>query len=145
MQTTLQTPYQAQPPAKQLVFGKGEFHIWYPSPKVLLLEAHGHGEAGLAKLVCTEMDEVAASAGQPIQVFTDDRQLTSYEPAYRAAFEQWLAGCWRSISAIHLLVESEVVEMGMAVVSMKLGETATYEMYKKFSDWNHQLINALRQ
>lgn len=141
----MQTTYQSHPPAKKLIFGKGEFHIWYPSPTVLLLAAHGHGEAGLAKLVCAEMDEVAKSAGQSIQVFTDDRKLTSYEPAYRAAFEEWLAGCWRSISSIRLLIDSDVVEMGMAVVSMNLGETATYEMYKNFSDWNQHFQEALRK
>lgn len=141
----MQTTFQAQPPAKKITYGKGEFHVWYPSPKVLLLAAHGHGEAPLARLVCQEMDDYAKAAGQPIQVFTDDRRLTSYEPAYRAAFEEWLANCWRAISAIHLLIESDVVEMGMAVVSMKLGETATYEMYKNFSDWNQRFIEALRQ
>ena len=136
---------QLIPPSKKLVHGRGEFHVHHPGKGVLLLTAHGYGEEPLARLVCREMEEAALAAGGPIEVFTDDRQLTGYEPAYRAAFEQWLGGCWRSITAIHLLVESKSVQLDMAVMSLKLGESASYHMYQNFADWNQRYQQALQR
>lgn len=135
---------QLTPPAKKLVHGSGEFHVHHPSSKVLLLTARGHGEVALAEAVCREMDAAALAAGGPIEVFTDDRQLTGYEPAYRAAFEKWLGSCGRSITAIHLLVESQAVQLDMEVMSLKLGDNVSYNMYKNFADWNRKYQEALR-
>jgi hypothetical protein len=134
----------ATPPDKVLTFGKGHFHVWYPSPKVLRLAAFGHGEAGLAELVCQEMHEAGTRAGEPVAVFTDDRQLRSYDPAYRQTFERWLISCWDRVSSIHLLVDSTLVEMGMAVVSMKIGERGIYEMYRDLPDWYAKYQAALK-
>lgn len=134
----------ASPPDKVITFGKGHFHVWYSSPKVLRLAAFGYGEAGLAQLICAEMDEVGRKAGQPVAVFTDDRQLTGYEPAYRQTFETWLMTCWDRVASIHLLVDSAVVEMGMAVVSMKIGDRGIYEMYRDLPDWFAKYQEALK-
>ncbi len=132
------------PPDKKLTLGKGVFHVWYPSPHVLRLAAHGHGEAGLAQLVCKEMEAAGRRAGHPIAVFTDDRPLTGYEPAYRAAFEAWLPNCWDWVASIHLLIDSALVELGMSVVSMKIGERGIYEMYRELPDWYARYQEALR-
>jgi len=133
------------PPEKELSYGKGKFHLWYPSPYVMRLAAFGYGEAPLVALVTKEMDEAGRKAGRPIAVFTDDRGLTGYEPAYRQAFEGWLYGCWDRISSIHLLVDSAVVEMGMAVVSMKIGDRGIYEMYRDYPDWLSRYQAALAE
>ncbi|MEO5731898.1 MAG: hypothetical protein ABI134_20870 [Byssovorax sp.] len=140
----METPLLSIAPDKTLTFGKGFFHVWYPSPRVLRLAAHGHGEAGLAQLVCKEMEDAGRRAGQPIAVFTDDRPLTGYEPAYRVAFETWLPTCWDWVASIHLLVDSSLVELGMSVVSMKIGERGIYEMYRDFPDWYDRYQEALR-
>ena len=134
---------QLTPPDKKLTYGGGEFHVYHPSPRVLLLTANGYGEAGLAQAVCAEMDATARAAGAPIEVFTDDRKLTGCDPAYRAAFEQWLGGCWRSVSAVHLLVEASAVQLDVEVMSLKLGEGASYHMYKHFADWSKKYKEAL--
>ncbi len=132
-------------PAKQISFGKGSFSVWYPSQYVLRLSAHGFGEAGLAQLVCQEMDEAGRRAGRPIMVFTDDRKLTGYEPSYRKTFEDWLYGCWARVASIHLLVDSSIVEMGVAVVSMKIGDRGIYEMYRDFGDWKARFDQAVKE
>lgn len=134
---------QLAPPDKKLTYGGGEFHVCYPRPRVLLLTAHGYGEAGLAQAVCAEMDAAARAACAPVEVFTDDRKLTGCEPAYRAAFEQWLGDCWRSVSAVHLLIESSAVQLDVEVMSLKLDEGASYHMYKNFADWNKKYKEAL--
>lgn len=133
------------PPDKKLTYGKGHFLVSYPSPYVLSLAAFGYGEAGLAQLVCKEMEDAGRRAGRPIVVYTDDRGLTGYEPAYRAAFESWLPNCWDFVSSIHLLVDSALVELGMSVVSMKIGERGTYEMFRDFHEWQACYEEALRQ
>ncbi len=134
---------QPAPADKKLTYGRGEFDVCYPSRRVLRLTAHGYGEAGLAHAVCAEMDAAAQLVGAPIEVFTDDRQLTGCDPAYRAAFEQWLGGGWHSVSAVHLLVESSAVQLDVEVMSMKLGEGASYHMYKNFADWDKKYKEAL--
>lgn len=133
------------PPDKKLTYGKGHFIVSYPSPYVLHLAAFGYGEAGLAHLVCKEMEEAGRRAGRPIVVYTDDRGLTGYEPAYRAAFESWLPNCWDFVASIHLLVDSALVELGMSVVSMKIGERGTYEMFRDFHEWHARYKEALLQ
>jgi hypothetical protein len=77
-------------------------------------------------------------------VFTDDRKLSGYDPAYRQTFEAWLMNCWDRVSSIHLLVDSSIVEMGMAVVSMKIGDRGIYEMYRDFPDWFARYQEALK-
>jgi hypothetical protein len=133
------------PPEKELSYGKAKFHLWYPTPYVMRLAAFGYGEAPLVALVTKEMDEAGRKAGRPIAVFTDDRGLTGYEPAYRQAFEAWVYGCWDRVASIHLLVDSAVVEMGMAVVSMKIGDRGIYEMYRDFPDWYARYQKALAE
>ncbi len=141
----MENPLASIPPERQLSYGKGTFHIWQPSPFVMRLAAFGYGEAPLVALITKEMDEAGLRAGRPIVIFTDDRGLKGYEPAYRQAFEQWVYGCWDRIASIHLLVDSAVVEMGMAVVSMKIGDRGIYEMYRDFDDWYARYQAALKE
>lgn len=141
----MENPLRHISPDKKLTYGKGYFHVYYPSPYVLRLTAFGYGEAGLAQLVCKEMEEAGRRAGRPIAVFTDDRGLTGYEPAYRAAFESWLPNCWDFVASVHLLVDSALVELGMSVVSMKIGERGIYEMFRDFDDWHARYKEALQQ
>lgn len=141
----MENPLRQIPPDKKLTYGKGYFLVYYPSPYVIRLAAFGHGEAGLAQLVCKEMEEFGRRAGRPIVVYTDDRGLTGYEPAYRAAFESWLPNCWDNIASIHLLVDSALVELGMSVVSMKIGDRGTYEMFRDFDEWYARYQEAVQQ
>jgi hypothetical protein len=108
------------------------------------MSAHGYGESGLSQLVCQEMDDAGRRAGRPIMVFTDDRKLGGYEPAYRKNFEDWLHGCWDRVASVHLLVDSAIVEMGVAVVSMKIGDRGIYEMYRDFPEWYARYEQALK-
>lgn len=141
----MENPQRLVPPDKKITYGKGHFLVHYPSPYVMRLTAFGYGEAGLAQQVCKEMEEAGRRAGRPIVVYTDDRGLAGYEPAYRAAFESWLPNCWDFVASIHLLVDSALVELGMSVVSMKIGERGIYEMFRDVNEWEARYKEALQQ
>lgn len=58
----------------------------------------------------------------PISMFADWSELRSYASAFRRDWTEWLLGHRREVRELHALVTTRVVEMGLNLVRMAVGE-----------------------
>ncbi len=105
----------------QLASSKGDIHLSWPRPEVLLVRLTGHFDMKLGKFM---LDAATRGLEQQKQkrmlVFCDWSDATGYDSDVRVSFTNWVASN-QERAKFHLLVTSKIVAMGVSVANLALG------------------------
>lgn len=106
-------------PSHQLASSKGDIHLSWPRPEVLLVRLTGHFDMKLGKFM---LDAATRCLDQQkrVQVFCDWSDATGYDSDVRVSFTNWVASN-QGRTKFHMLVTSKIVAMGVSVANLALG------------------------
>jgi hypothetical protein len=96
-----------------------ELQFRAPAPGVLWVRASGHASADFVTSVVT-LRNAAVKAWGRVTLFDDLDGLTGYDPGVRAGLTEWVNQNKGAVTAVHILVRSRVVAMGVGVANMVL-------------------------
>jgi hypothetical protein len=101
----------------------GEMRLWVPAPHIVFCTMIGHGQASV-------MDAFAAAAPPAPESRTqyllyDLWELENYESALRQRMTRWVLDRRPRVVALHCLLRSRIVAMGVAVANLALGGIIT--------------------
>lgn len=113
------------PRAGEHVFetANGDLRLWVAAPDVLYITMRGYGDA-------TPMEAFRRAApsprpGQKQYLFFDLGELDGYEPNLRKEMTKWVLERRSQVRALHALVKSRIVAMGVSVANLALGGIIT--------------------
>ncbi|MCC6874071.1 MAG: hypothetical protein IT378_07160 [Sandaracinaceae bacterium] len=111
------------PPAGAYTFRapRGELWIWQPAPRVVVQKCVGHAPEAIARAMTQRLTSIIANAS-PIVIFDDWQGVTGYDSDGRLALTEWTRRQLSHIEAIHILVGSKLVAMGISVSNLVLGQ-----------------------
>lgn len=99
---------------------RGSVQIWEPSSRLLVMRFLGHAERDLAPLFVERMERF--TAGKPgFSLFIDLGELEGYDSEIRVRATAATEGFLDRANAIHFLVRSKIVAMGISVANLALG------------------------
>lgn len=110
---------------KRFATDKGTIEIYFLSPDVVLQRATGHAELAHAQAIAATL-QAAIDAGQRIAIFDDFSGLEGYTSEARIELTTWTRAALPKIAAIHILVKSKIVSMGVAVANVALRNVNSY-------------------
>lgn len=110
---------------KRLATDKGTIEIYFLSPEVVLQTATGSAELAHAQAIASTL-QAAIDAGKRIVIFDDFSGLEGYTSQARIELTAWTRKNLSKIGGIHILVQSKLVAMGVAVANIALGNVSSY-------------------
>lgn len=99
--------------------GKGEMTISLPKPDIVVCKGVGHLDKIMGRKFLDVVEKVSATNRQ-FNAFCDWAEMNGYDSEVRNMFTQWVAGN-RTRVAVHILVGSKLVSMGVSVANLALG------------------------
>jgi hypothetical protein len=100
--------------------GSNEVRLWVHQRSVVLYRCKGRGLAGFAPLITASLDRLIERGIRP-RVFDDSEEMTGFDPDYRVHLRDWVMSRRESLAALHIVVRSSVVAMGVATANRSLG------------------------
>ncbi|MBK7862725.1 MAG: hypothetical protein IPJ65_29770 [Archangiaceae bacterium] len=110
----------ARPGSHRLRSREGYVDVWKAGPQVAYLGFFGTAELMVTDPLFKEL-EAYLRQDRSLVLFTDLSSVTDYETAFRERFTSWFRDHKSSISAVHALVGSGLVYMGIGVANIVLG------------------------
>src|SRR5262245_5657997 len=74
---------------------------------ILEMKSWGYGETSIAKAILAEVDQLLAGQ-RDLVCFNDLEHLEAYDPAFRAAFDEWGSRSKDQVGVVHILVRSKL-------------------------------------
>lgn len=90
-------------------------------PPVFLTVYSGHAQIEFIEPIQRVFSTFLANSSRKIFVFVDAVELRSYDPEYRQQWVTWVDKHRAQIGALHVLVRSKLVEMGINLARVALG------------------------
>lgn len=91
------------------------------SPPVFLNVYSGHAQLEFIEPLQRVFSAALASGHPRLTVFIDATDLRSYDPEYRQQWVAWIDKHRGQVAALHVLVRSKIVEMGINLARVVLG------------------------
>jgi hypothetical protein len=98
---------------------RGRLTVASPAPGVLQTIATGHVDVAMADRIIAAGERVLAES-KPLFGFHDWEGLTGYETECRKRLTEWGMRIRADVGAVHVLVRSRLVAMGVSVASLAL-------------------------
>ena len=111
--------------------GSASYSMWVPAPGVVVQRLAGRAEVDVAKAATGELDAVLRECSE-ITLFDDFDELVSFTAATRAWVVSWTRANIDKHRAIHVLVSSKLVSMGVTVASVALRGVRSYSERARF-------------
>jgi hypothetical protein len=99
--------------------GRGCVALWVPSPALLVISLHGHGEGGFATPIIEAYETLGRA--ERVHVYADCEALGNYDSPLRTQLTARLLPDRARIGTISCLVKSRFVSMGVTVMNLALG------------------------
>jgi hypothetical protein len=128
---------QLRPGALRLRSAEGYVDVFHARHKVALLGFHGTAQVEITDSVFHELDAILTRDGQ-IDLFTDLSSVVDYDTAFRERFTWWFRKNRDSIKAVHALVTSSLVLMGIGIANLALG--GLIRPYRQPAEFEKQLM-----
>jgi len=97
----------------------GSLEMWYPAPNVVGDRIVGHLDLELARRFTERL--TVKMAGGRLHVYSDWERMEGYDSAVRMELTAWAIRRRTGFAAIHALVRSRLVAMGLSVANVALG------------------------
>lgn len=92
----------------------------------------GHGHAEFAAPLVRRWDALLKSDGK-VTIFGDFWEMTTYDSGFRVETSGWLVKHRNDLAAVHVVTQSKLVSMGIAVVNLALG--GIYTVHTSYADF----------
>jgi hypothetical protein len=117
--------------------GGGESRVTRLRPNVILLFIDGYMEESFFELQVAPFDK-AISEGHTITIFNDTYGFKKYDSGFREKWGQWLKAHRKQVTAVHMLVGSPLVKMGLNIINLFAG--GVLKPYTDRAEWKRELI-----
>src|SRR5262245_51958442 len=120
----------------RLTTSRGGAAAWFAGP-LLHMTCWGDGEGALARAFLSELTALIRDK-KSLVCFNDLEQLRTYDPTFRARFDDWGAQTKEEIATVHVLVRSKLVAMAIAVFA--LFQSGRVRSYSSRKEWEAALL-----
>jgi hypothetical protein len=100
--------------------GAGRLSLWTPAASIVLARLQGYGAEAFVEPI-SEAFERALTSPDSIRLFFDAESLENYDSTLRTGLTDRFVRDRERLSALHVLVRSKIVSMGVSVANMTLG------------------------
>jgi histidyl-tRNA synthetase len=98
---------------------RGSLGLWVPCPALLVIATHGHGHAELAAPIVEAYRTLRQK--NAIYVFADIEEMSNYDSRLRVELTAAFSPDRARIAALHVLLKSKLVAMGMSARESRAG------------------------
>jgi hypothetical protein len=113
---------------------RGSVRVWQPMRGVVAYKVVGHLHIDGTKVVLAALERMMRR-GTTYVAFNDYYEMEGYDSPSRIAMTDWTLASRSKFSAIHILVRSKIVSMGVSVANLALGGLlSTYTSPKTFNE-----------
>lgn len=102
-----------------------ELSLYNPAPGVLYTRVMGHADLECVHHLMRAFDRVASLTPDRVEAFHDWERISGYDAEVRPVYTRWSQGHPERIGALHILVRSRIVAMGITVANVALGGVMT--------------------
>src|SRR5262245_27596226 len=118
-------------PVKQRKTDRWSLLLENPAPSIIHTRISGYADMELVQQFWDYFEEVARTQA-PIENFHDWADVESYDPQVRQRYMKWSREHRPQLRAVHILVRSRWVSMGVTVANLALGYLTSYRDREKF-------------
>jgi hypothetical protein len=98
---------------------RGCVGVWVPSPALVVIALHGHGEGSFAAPIIAAYESL--SPNERIRLYADCEALGNYDSPLRTQLTARFLPDRSRIATLNCLVKSRFVSMGVTVMNLALG------------------------
>lgn len=95
--------------------------LWRAAPGVIVQRARGYGTLEMAMLIARDQEAAINNGEGPLLVFCDWDGVQSYSSEARIWLTDWTEKHLASLQAIHILLHSKLLAMGVSVANLVTG------------------------
>jgi hypothetical protein len=120
---------------------RGKARVWQPAKGTLALKVTGYLQKDGAEAIVAAMQRVVTLEA-PVVTFNDWFEMNGYDSEARLLMTSWVLSSRSKFSAIHVLVHSKLVAMGVSVANLALGGLiSTYTSPKVYNATFNDFLN----
>lgn len=111
------------PPSHTYSAETGAGDVWFLSDHLALTRLSGNLDAAMASWCLARYDEWMADRRGALVAFQDWALMTGYEMKARLLYAAWVLQNRGRFEALHLHVQSKVIELGATMTNLAIGRT----------------------